>query len=516
MRAEKNREGEQALGVAAPSTLAASTVAAAFEVDAAGLFIHVNQKVVELLGARSAADLVGRSLAELLTEPADAKLLRRARRKGGLRDVVLRLKGRHGRRVLRGDFSQAGNPEYLQGLFIDVTEVHLLRSSMQRSARLEALGSLTSGVAHDLNNLLTVLIGNLALAAESLRGRPEEFAKIKSARDAATRGADLIQQLLAFARQQSIEAEVIDPAKIVANLVPLVGRALGARVALDAKLEEQAGMIQGNAAQLESVIVNLAVNARDAMDSGGKVTIGVSERRLGEKEALSRRLSGAGVYVCIEVSDNGSGIPEETLARVFEPFFSTKGELGSGLGLAMVRNYADQFTGVASIDSVVGQGTTVNLWFPRCEETTNETTVKTMPLSTLPTGRESVLVVAAEEHLRSTVSQILSVLGYAVRNATEPDEAVRLARETRIDLLILDAPNAPKLLSALVNAAKRAGQPMCRAIQLRSSADIDGTHEAPHLRFLSKPFSLADLAKTVRTTLDAPSPPEIEAQRSAR
>jgi signal transduction histidine kinase len=478
----------------------------AFELDSAGNFARANAAFCRVLG-RDASKLIGRPFLDCLFSSTDQAIYRRAERKSGLRDVELRVRGNGGAQlVLCGDFMQGDSQcdRRLLGVFVDATEVFNLRSAMQRSARLEALGSLTSGVAHDFNNLLTVLIGNLALTAESLRGRPDDFAKIKSARDAATRGADMIQQLLAFAREKSIESELVNPARVVQKLMPLVSRALGSRIKLEARVAEHVGAFRGNAAQLESVVVNLAVNARDAMPSGGTVTLKVGERPFDLAEASRRRLHAPGSYVLVEVADTGSGIAPETLEKVFEPFFSTKGDRGSGLGLAMVRSFAAQCGGTAFIESTVGVGTVVTLAFPRCDESLDETNAKTMPLSTLPSGRESVLVLAGEEGMRSTISQILAVLGYTVRTAANPEEATRLLGEQPSELVILDWADAGRVWSALSGAGN--GEVVgCRVVELQSSG-LDATSRVPGASTLLKPFSLADLAGTVRAALDAPRP----------
>jgi CheY-like chemotaxis protein len=294
---------------------------------------------------------------------------------------------------------------------------------------------------------------------------------------------------------------------VARNLVPLVARALGSKVVLDADLNEHVGGFRGNVAQLESVIVNLAVNARDAMEGGGRVVLFVGDRELDSDEAQRRGLGDGGSFVALEVTDTGSGIAPETIGRVFEPFFSTKGDRGSGLGLAMVKRYAEQCGGSAYIQSSVGRGTTVSVVFPRCDETLDETNAKTMPLSMLPSGKESVLIVVTEESMRSTISQILSVLGYSVRTATNAREAAVCLRESMSDLLILDSADPGGLVSALTTAAEAAEQTACRVVELQSAGDRDASPRMAGARVLFKPFSLADLASVVREALDgAPLP----------
>jgi two-component sensor histidine kinase len=358
-----------------------------------------------------------------------------------------------------------------------------LRAGMERSARLEALGSLTSGVAHDFNNLLTILVGNLALVAEELRDQPRQFEKLKSARDAARRGGELIKQLLSFARQEPVESRLINPAEIIARIAPLIQRALGSRIELKLELDEQANPVQGNSAQLESVIVNLAVNARDAIEGTGCVGIKVSSR----DDELT-----------IEVSDDGSGVPDEIAARVFEPFFTTKGDgKGSGLGLSMVKLYAEQFDGTAELASADGAGTTVSLKFPISSGSIDESAAMTMPVASLPSGKEHVVVVSGNDGVGAMVSQILSVLGYRCEVVENPDGARQLFRASLPDLVISDGFD----LGLIAQMLRSPGNGASRFLQLSATGT---TAHSPH-PVLRKPFSIPDLALKVRETLDADS-----------
>src|SRR5690606_23132035 len=199
------------------------------------------------------------------------------------------------------------------------------------------------------------------LVAEELRDQPKSFAKLKSARDAARRGADLIRQLLAFARREAIDSDVVDPAQVIEGLLPLLRRALGSRVNIQPGVRPDVGRVRCNAAQLESVLVNLSVNARDAIEGNGNVVLSAANLSMTHEEASRYRLRG-GEFIEVSVQDDGTGISEEVLGRVFEPFFTTKAERGgTGLGLSMVRWFAEQSGGAASIKSRPGKGTKVSL-----------------------------------------------------------------------------------------------------------------------------------------------------------
>ncbi len=503
MRHQQGRPEPAAVDDSGWSLFEHSTVLAAILVGDDGRIVAANARLRGFLGVSSSTELVGRAIAEFLVSGADWAVWQRASTQPAA--VTTRLRAVNGAVVaLRGDVHRLPAPRQrsLCGIFVDVTEQEQLRSAVERSARMEALGSLTAGVAHDFNNLLTVLVGNLYLMGEELRDRPKLFEKLKSARDAGKRGAELIKQLLAFARRETVETGTIEPAKVVDNLAPLLRRALGSRIALDTELEPSAGAIRAGAAQLESVVVNLAINARDAIVGRGRVKVGVARVQLAPPEAQRRRLGSAGPFVAISVADDGAGIPEEVLGRVFEPFFSTKAEgSGTGLGLSMVRWFAEQAGGTVEVESALRVGTTVRLLLPRVEHTASEPTDKTMPLSTLPTGTERVVVLAADEELRSTIRQILEVLGYAVRFSATAAELLTAAETESIDLAIIDGASSHERVTL---ARVRALRPNLKWI-VTVAADGSGADASAGAALLRKPFSLGDLAATVRGTLDSPA-----------
>jgi nitrogen-specific signal transduction histidine kinase len=389
------------------------------------------------------------------------------------------------------------------GIFVDADDnSKALRAAAQRTARMEALGALTAGVAHDFNNLLTVIVGNLYLIGEELRERPRVFEKLKAARDAGKRGAELIKQLMTFARREEVAVGTIEPKKVIGDLLPLLRRALGARITLETHLQDDVGWVRASVAQLESVVVNLAVNARDAIEGRGRIDVDVTAINVSEQEAPLRGLVSGGRYVAVRVRDSGGGIAPEALGRVFEPFFSTKGERGgTGLGLSMVRWFAEHSGGSAAIESVVGQGTTVTLLLPRVQaEQSADANDKTMPLSTLAAGTERVVVLALDEAMRATIHQTLEVLGYRVKLASGAEDLLAAVAAEPTELLMVDGLGRSDA-DILIRA--RAIQPKLRII---STADPGRTAERiPGLgvALLTKPFTLADLAGTVRRTLDA-------------
>ncbi|MBN1239764.1 MAG: PAS domain-containing protein [Gammaproteobacteria bacterium] len=490
------------------TSLSESSVVAVFVVSPDGRIEYANATLASWLGAASATALVGRPLVDLTSPRKSWREWRHSAVSGRERGVTVSFAAKGRTLTLRGDLlrtssglSDSREDGRLHGVFVDVTEESRLRAAVQRGARMEALGGLTSGIAHDFNNLLTVLVGNLYLVAEELRDRPKTFAKLKSARDAAKRGADLIRQLLAFARREAVEAEVVDPGTVIEALIPLLRRALGTRVCLSAKVQPDAGKVRCNAAQLESVLVNLSVNARDAIEGEGNVLVSVENASLTLAAAARHGLHG-GDFVRISVIDDGVGIPADALESVFEPFFTTKGERGgTGLGLSMVRWFTEQTGGAAYVESEQGKGTRVSLLLPKSADTTVQTSDMSMPLSTLPSGSESVLVFSRDEGLRSTLGQILEVLGYDVKMSADPTEAIHTVQTTETDLLLIDAAAAEAPAQRRLLREALAARPQLKVIVATDSVDAVRARVPAGVELIGKPFSLAELAGTLRKVL---------------
>jgi signal transduction histidine kinase len=481
--------------------LETSGIVGAVAVAPDGTVLAANARMRAFLGI-AAGDTRRRSLRDHLVDPAAWQAWCAASRSRAALEVELR--GSHGEtRLFRCEVTaeEDGDGRRLIGVLVDGGDDRALRAAAQHSARMEALGSLIAGVAHDFNNLLTVLVGNLYLAGEELRERPRVFEKLKAARDAGKRGTELIKQLMAFARRGEVDVGTVDPAKVVNDLLPLLRRALGARITLETSLQENAGCVRASVAQLESAVVNLAVNARDAIEGKGRIVIEVAGVDVAEAEAPLRGLPRGGRYVAISVRDTGAGIPREALGRVFEPFFSTKRERGgTGLGLSMVRWLAESAGGRAAIESVVGQGTTVTLLLPRQQADAPDTLEKTMPLSTLPTGTERVVVLALDDALRATIRQALEVLGYRVKVASGAADLLAAVAAEPTELVIVDGLGRG---DADIVIRARAARPGLKIITTaepgRPAERLPGVSAAP----LAKPFALADLAVTVRRALDA-------------
>jgi signal transduction histidine kinase/DNA-binding response OmpR family regulator len=389
----------------------------------------------------------------------------------------------------------------------EVAERTKAEDALRQAQKMEAVGQLTGGVAHDFNNLLTVIIGGL----DSIRrSRPGDEARIKRAADMALQGAQraasLTGRLLAFSRRQPLDPKPLELNQLVRDMTELLHRTLGEQVELEGVLAPRLWTIEADQNQLESAIINLAVNARDAMPEGGKLTIETANTALDESYAAVDAEVVPGQYVVIAVSDTGSGMSKATLGKVFEPFFTTK-EVGrgTGLGLSMVYGFVKQSGGHVTLYSEVGQGTTVKLYFPRflgglrTEAIADEVA---LPMGSLD---EVILVVEDNDAVRANSILSLTELGYQVVEAAEADSALEIVKsDQRIDLLFTDVVLPGKSGRVLADAAVglRPGLKVLFTTGYSRNAIVHHGRLDPGVQLLSKPFTFEQLATRVRDMLD--------------
>jgi PAS domain S-box-containing protein len=379
--------------------------------------------------------------------------------------------------------------------------------ALRHAQKMEAIGQLTGGIAHDFNNLLTVIIGGL----ESIqRSRPDDEARRTRALELAFKGAQrassLTSRLLAFSRRQPLEPKRLDVNLLVRDMTDLLHRTLGEQIELEGVLTSRLWCIEADKGQLENAIINLAVNARDAMPNGGKLTIETSNTALDEAYAQSNAEIVPGQYVCIAVSDTGEGMNQDTLSHVFEPFFTTK-EVGrgTGLGLSMIYGFVKQSGGHVSIYSEVGQGTTIKLYFPRCV-----TEIESMPEikdAAAPKSSEGEVILAVEDNddVRAYTVMTLAELGYHVLEAVNADQALDILRtEARIDLLFTDVVLPGKSGRFIADEAMK-----CRpdlkvlfATGYSRNAIVHHGRLDPGVNLITKPFTFEQLALKIRDLID--------------
>ncbi|MGN8106534.1 PAS domain S-box protein [Paraburkholderia sp. 22098] len=378
------------------------------------------------------------------------------------------------------------------------------QSALFQAQKMEALGKLTGGVAHDFNNVLQVLRGNLELL-ESRHGRDDWSAeRLGNAIDAVDRGAKLASQLLAFGRQQPLAPVVINPARQLRALDDLLRRALGETIEIESVVAGGLWNTTVDPHHLENVILNLAINARDAMPDGGKLTLELSNATLDDEYVLAFPDVAAGQYVMLAVTDTGAGMSPEVMERAFDPFFTTKPEgQGTGLGLSMAYGFVKQSGGHIRLYSEIGEGTTVRIYLPR----STGAAVDTRPAAPgrLKRGSETILVVEDDLKVQSTVVELLSGLGYAVLKANNAEQALTIVSSgVHIDLLFTDVVMPGVLRSP--EMARRAVQILPGLKVLFTSgytqnAIVHGGRLDPGVELLSKPYSRQQLASKVRQVL---------------
>ena len=381
-------------------------------------------------------------------------------------------------------------------LHAEIAERQSTEAELRQAQKLEALGQLTGGIAHDFNNLLTAVIGNLELALGQANGRVTSL--LEGALRAAERGAALTQRLLAFGRKQRLDARSVDVATLVGGIEDMLRRTLGPPIRLVITSDPGLAPALVDTNQLELVILNLAINSRDAMPGGGVLRIKLENRRHGPS---APRELGPGDYVVLSITDSGSGMDEATLSRAVEPFFTTKDiGAGSGLGLAMVHGYAVQSGGTISIASKIGEGTTVEVWLPRASVPSERQTPARSTATLLPaTGH--ILLCDDDPDVRKVIAEYLGGIGYTVHAASGPRAAQRiLASRAEIDLLIVDYAMPEMNGLELIRDARRV-RPNLKALLITGYADALESTTTDSAPLLLKPFKPADLALRVADIL---------------
>jgi signal transduction histidine kinase/CheY-like chemotaxis protein len=372
-------------------------------------------------------------------------------------------------------------------------------AALQQARRMEAIGQLASGVAHDFNNVLTAVMGNVDLIALDRNATRHVRQLAEAALRAARRGSSLTAQLLAFARRQPLHPQAVQIDRLLETTQPLIRDALGETISVSCKLGHDLPAIRIDPGQFESALVNLGLNARDAMPQGGVLRIEARNARLeaGDVERLSIP---EGNYVVIEISDTGIGMPADTARRAFEPFFTTKGAgKGSGLGLSMVYGFARQSGGTAEIESQVGSGTTIRLYFPCAENTVSRE--PSPPVAHPPMPRNaSILVVEDQDEIRQLLADALEEFGHEVRTARAAEEAIEiLEHNARIEVLVTDI-TLPGGMTGL-DLARRARElmPDLKILTISGNASEESIRASCLDRcvFLPKPFRLSDLNRAV-------------------
>ena len=489
--------------------------------DSTGKILDANPAFLELLGLSSPDDVIGQHIFSLYADSEQwfdlADYLRSSDPFQGLTAEWKRKTGTTVVRVSGRAVSNGRKDGVVFEMFAeDVTERRVLEQQLRQSQKMEAVGRLAGGIAHDFNNLLMVISGYSEFLLERLGGEPHLRGPAQEIASASERASSLTRQLLAFSRKQMLAPRIVNLNDIATENLKMLTRMIGEDIDLVMTPGKTLWSVRADAGQIEQVIMNLAVNARDAMPSGGKLTIETANITLDEEYARVHAPLNAGDYVMVSISDTGAGMDAETQSHIFEPFFTTKGTKGTGLGLSTVYGIIKQSGGYIWVYSEVGRGTTFKIYLPRVpsiEEPAMHTIAAPAQFQKVEPGTETILLVEDEANLRYLARQYLEKQGYRVIEAADGAVAMQIAvaHEGVIHLLLTDVimpgMNGRELAQRISEI-----RPNVKVLYMSGYTENvigqDGTLDAG-VRLLQKPFNLRDLKSKVREVLDAtPTPPE--------
>ncbi len=476
--------------------------------DTKGTFVQVSPSSMTILGWRP-EEMIGHSAMEfILPDDLDStrQEMRFARRGRQTRNFETRYVHKGGHAVnlsWMGTWSEPVRRHFFVGR--DLTEKHAAEAQIRQAQKMDAVGQLTGGVAHDFNNILTVITGTIGILADALAHDPQLSAITKMIDDAAERGASLTKHLLAFARRQPLQPREVDVNALLMETVTLLRPTLGEQIQINPQLAENASPALVDPNQLTAAILNLSINARDAMSSGGKLVIETGNVYLDEDYAAMNRDVAAGSYVMIAVSDTGTGIPAANLERVFDPFFTTK-EVGkgTGLGLSMVFGFVKQSNGHTKIYSEEGHGTTVKIYLPRAG---GLSPVETQAPASIAVGNETILIVEDDALVRRYVITQIESLGYRTLEASGAAEALEIIDSANhIDLLFTDViMPGPMNGRQLVDTAlvRRPGLKTLFTSGYTENAIVHHGRLDTGVLLLAKPYRKSELARMIRLALES-------------
>jgi PAS domain S-box-containing protein len=479
-----------------------------------GRFLSANPAMARILGYATPAELMARRFDahnELTVEPARrAELKRLLEEQGVVRNFEYQIRRKDGRVAwvsLNARLLRAGQDSYIEGAWQDITERRQLEAQLLKSQKMEAIGQLAGGIAHDFNNLLVVISGSADFVSTTLSLHDPIQADVREIQRAAERAANLTRQLLTFARRQVTALQMLNLNDLILEIDKLLRRLIREDIILQTWSEPDLWLVQADPGQIEQVLMNLAINARDAMPHGGRLTIECSNVVLDQEYARTRPAIVPGPYVLLAVSDTGTGMTEEVLQHAFEPFFTTK-ELGQGTGLGLATCYGiiKQHGGSTELYSELGRGTSVKVYLPRAAGTA------TAPgpwqeSNQIPRGTETVLLVEDEPAVRALTARMLRRQGYTVLEAGNGIEALDIVQQhtgAPIELLVTDT-IMPKLGGYELAEQLRQSIPGIRVLFISgyaANAVVQNGLLDLSAIFLQKPFTLMSLARSVRMLLD--------------
>ena len=484
-----------------------------FRASADGSFVLANRRLAKILGYPSAEDLLNLPISGLFQETDEGwpRLRKLWNMEGALpteaawrtrdnRVVSLLL---HGRRV--------GPAEDAFEVFVeDMTDQRRLEEEFRQSQKMEAIGQLAGGIAHDFNNLLTAILGYTDMALDEAGSNDSLAADLREIKQAGQRAGTLTQQLLAFSRRQVLTLQPVDLNAVVGGMEQMLRRLIGEHIQVRWHPAPELPAINADAAQLEQVVLNLAVNARDAMPEGGRLSISTSVVHLPAQGVGGVPLT-PGTYVRLGVSDSGHGMDAATQARIFEPFFTTKERgKGTGLGLSTVYGIVKQLTGYIFVESEVGRGTLFSLYFATADQPGSAAVAEAEASAPLLPAKETILVVEDEEVLRRLARSVLMREGYSVMDASGPGEALAISQNhlDSVDLILADV-MMPGMRGWEMVDLLRPQQPRARVLYMSGYVDELETARDRIQPLISKPFKPRELLRTIRDILEGRSESKV-------
>ena len=489
-----------------------------FLVDIKGTILAVNRAFAKSFN-KEVHELFGTDIFELLP-PNVAKF-----RKTRFREVIKRGRtvefedkrdGRDFHTIYFPIFDEDLNVKRVAAFIHDITEQRQLEEQLRQAQKMEAVGRLAGGIAHDFNNLLTVINGNTQLILMNLNAKDPIHDDIVDIQRASERATELTRQLLAFGRKQTLRPRVLNLNKILTNLKSMLQRMIGEDIELTSRLARNLWRVKVDPGQIEQVIINLAINSRDAMSEGGKITLQTLNIKSKHEFLAAHPEMPPGDYIMLRIMDNGTGMTKEIMTNMFDPFFTTKETgKGTGLGLSTVFGIVRQSSGYIFVESKVGEGTTINILFPAAKGKLKDIDAKKVK-TTSKGGKESILVVEDEDAVRSLTVRSLERLGYNVKEAATGEDAYKLCKrmiekkverrgKLKLDLIITDVVMPGMRGPELIEKIRKDFWKKIRVLYISGYADSeilpDGVVDE-NIHFLLKPFDINDLTRKVRELLD--------------
>jgi len=475
-----------------------------------GTYIDVNQSFLAVTGFKR-EQIIGRTVDDInivVDQEARAVWRRTILESGSIRKWETRFRVKSGEirwALLSIEPIDVRGVKCVLSVTEDITDRKQLEEQLMQSQKMEAVGTLAGGIAHDFNNLLTAIIGHSQLLKRRVDERDALYTDVAEIEKAGLRAASLTRQLLAFSRKQMLEMKILDVNSVIADMGPMLGRLIGEDVTLQTDLDPHLGTVRADNSHIQQVIMNLAVNARDAMPRGGQLTIQTRNATLDAGYGNNHAEIPGGDYVMLAVCDTGTGIDKKTQERIFEPFFTTKEHgKGSGLGLSTTYGIVKQSGGNIMVYSEPGRGTVFKVYLPRALGLAEGSEPEDR-LSTMSSGSETILLVEDEEMVRALAAQVLSNVGYRVVDAANGNEAIGVARGHKgdIDLVLTDAVMPEMSGMELVDRLQQL-RPGISVLMMSgySREAMTGSVLSPSVKLLQKPFTPVDLCRKVREVLD--------------